>query len=241
MHKDYSLYPKIEKIAGWLTEPGALRSIDILDWQRTKGISGGLLEIGVFCGKYFALLMDSARQASDPVLGIDTFQYAPPDRVRKEMEGVFGTGAMTDSVTLWQRRSDSVRPEEIEAAIGQCRFVSIDGAHDYQSVYLDLVLAESVLSPSGIISVDDFLNPLTIGVNEAVNAFLSQPRRVEPVAYISNKLFLAHREIAEELRGAVETMFAKGGDALSKAFNARRKNGRHHIEQDFHGNRLIIG
>lgn len=238
--QDYSFYSNVENIAGWLHRPAALRTMDILRWQESSGIRGGLLEIGVFCGKYFALLLNSARRASDPILGIDTFQYAPPSRVVKEMHGAFGED-LSSLFTLWSKRSDTVSASDISAKIGKCRFVSIDGSHDFDSVFLDLILAEDVLGYSGIVAVDDFLNPVAIGVNQAVNVYFAQPRTLVPVAFIANKLFLSHRSFADETRAEIEKMFASGQDPQSENFIKRRKNGRHHIEQEFYGNRIIIG
>lgn len=231
---------KVEKIAGWLNKPAALTALHILKWQQDNKIEGSLLEIGVFCGKFFAILLSSGRNSGDKVLGIDTFEFAPPSRVIKEMDTVFGED-VSASFDLWQKRSDTVDAFEIESLIGRCRFVSIDGAHDYQSVYLDLVLSEKIVSPYGMVAVDDFLNPLTIGVNQAINRFLSQPRLLEPVGYIANKLLLAHRSKADEYRLLCEKLFADRGDQQSIDFIERRKNGRHHIEQEFHGKRLILG
>ncbi len=53
-------------------------------------------------------------------------------------------------------------------------------------------------------AVDDFLNPLAIGVNEAVNIYLNVPRRVVPFAYIANKLFLSHRSHADNYKAVTE-------------------------------------
>jgi len=237
---DYSLYSKVENIAGWLKKPAAFRTMDILAWQQKNQIEGGLLEIGVFCGKYFSLLLNSARAMRSPLLGIDTFQYAPTSRVLSEMAKLFGKESANQFI-LWNKDSTAVRAGEIETAIGRCRFISIDGAHDYESVFRDLVLAEQVVSFDGIIAADDFLNPLALGVNQALNAFLTQPRNIVPVAHIANKLFLAHRSRAAEYRSAIEEMCANGNEPASEDFRKRRGIGRHHIEQDFYGHKVILG
>lgn len=54
----------VEKTEGWLIRFTSLRTMDILDFQRDKGISGPLIEIGVFCGKYFSLLARAAREGT---------------------------------------------------------------------------------------------------------------------------------------------------------------------------------
>ncbi|MCC3246483.1 class I SAM-dependent methyltransferase [Methylocystis sp. WRRC1] len=213
--------------------------MDILRWQADQGITGNLLEIGVFCGKYFAVLVDSAIATDSTALGIDTFQYSPEQRVVDELGRVFGPDGKK-SFAIWRRQSSSVTPHEIAAAIQQPRFISIDGAHDFENVYRDLLLCEQVLGSEGVIAVDDFLNPLTIGVNQAVNAFLSTPRAVVPVAYISNKLFLAHRSNEDRYRSAIESMIMEGDEPQSVNFRTNIQKGRHNVEQDFHGHKIVL-
>jgi hypothetical protein len=61
-----------------------------------------------------------------------------------------------------------------------------------------------LLGPGGIIAVDDFLNPLAIGVNEAVNVYMNVPRRVVPFAYVPNKLLLCHRSHVGNYKAVIE-------------------------------------
>ena len=236
---DYSLYDKIDKINGWLNRVTGIRTMEILEWQSAQGNKGDLLEIGVFCGKYFSLLVDAARRHDCHALGIDTFEFAPPQRVTKEMTQLFGNNA-GDRFTLWKRPSSTVTALEVNATIRSPRFISVDGAHDYGNVYRDLLLAEAVLSPGGIVAADDFLNPLTLGVNQAINHFLSQPRAVVPVAFIANKLFLAHRSMESEYRTAIEELIVKGAEPQSVNFRRKMTHGRHHVEQDFYGHKVLI-
>ncbi|WP_227284443.1 class I SAM-dependent methyltransferase [Boseongicola sp. H5] len=236
----YDICQKADAIHGWLKMVTSRRTVDILHWQEAQGYTGNLMEIGVMCGKYFSLMVDSAMRTGDTVLGIDTFQYANEKRVVTELTGVFGK-AVTDRFKLWRRQSNTVSATELTHAIGRPRFISVDGAHDFENVYRDMELAEQVVSHKGVISADDFLNPLTLGVNQAINAFLSRPRAVVPVAFVANKLFLVHRSVEEEYRGAVEEMIRNGKDAEAEAFKQRATHGRHHIEQDFHGHKVLIG
>lgn len=239
-HTSHGLVDKVDEIQGWLKRPAALRTVDILNWQTARAIDGPLLEIGVFCGKYFSLLVAAAMDGGTQALGIDTFQYAPPSRVETELKMLFGDAA-ADHVTLWPRSSAAVTPEDILTAIGKPRFISVDGAHDYPNVYRDLVLCEQVLAADGLVAVDDFLNPLAIGVNQAVNHFLGVPRRLVPVAYVANKLFLAHCARDADYRTALEEIMAAGSDPMSAKFRDRARGGRHHIEQDFYGHKVILG
>lgn len=236
---DYELYTKIEAVQGWLHKVTAHRTIDILAWQVENGIAGNLMEIGVFCGRYFSILVNSAKSANNKVLGMDTFQFAPQQRVVDELDNIFGKG-INEYYELWEGYSTRIDTHRIVNAIGYPRFISVDGAHDYENVYRDLVLVEQIISPDGIIAADDFLNPLTLGVNQAINAFLSTPRAVVPVAYISNKLFLAHRSRADDYRVAIEAMILEADDPQSANFREQIKHGRHHVEQDYWGHKVLI-
>lgn len=237
--QSYPLYAKIEKIPGWLMKITAFRSMDILDWQAANNIKGNLMEIGVFCGRYLSLLLDSAIRHGDSVLGIDTFEFAPESRVRNEIHNVFGEKA-DHLLTLWNKQSSTILPNEIIPEIGRPRFISIDGAHDYENVFGDLTLSEQIVSKDGLIAVDDFLNPLALGVNAAVNQFLSRPRSVVPVAYVSNKLFLAHRSRENDYRQAFEEMIMACGEPQSLNFRDKILKGRHHVEQDFYGHKVLL-
>ena len=236
---DYSLYEKVEKVPGWLHKVTAHRTLDLLAWQRDSGIVGGFLEIGVFCGKYFALLLDSAARSDRPALGIDTFQFTNEKRVHTEMKKIFGQ-EIARRYTLWRSPSSAITPEEVIEAVGRPVFISVDGAHDYENVYRDLVLAEATLGRDGIIAADDFINPLALGVNQAVNAFLATPRSVVPVAYIANKLFLAHRSREADYREALEASIMKGAEPQSVKFRDNVARGRHFVEQDFHGHKVLL-
>lgn len=232
-------YDKVEKIQGWLNPAAGRRTQDILEWQAAQGIKGNLFEIGVFCGKYFALLLESAIKHDGKVLGVDTFQFTSTERVDQEMDKLFGADAK-DRYTLMKRASSTLTSEPVRKAIGRPRFISIDGAHDYENVFRDLEFCEDLVAPNGIISVDDFLNPLTLGVNQAVNAFYQKPRKVVPVAYVSNKLFLAHASHEDRYRKAFEQAIMKGDDPQSKHFRAMIEKGRDHVAQPFYGHEVLL-
>jgi hypothetical protein len=206
---DYKLYERISNVPGWLNLVTAHRTIDILRWQLGNGITGSLMEIGIYCGRYFSILLNNAKASGSPVLGMDTFQFVSETRVLSEIAGIFGD--KIGDVRLWKGDSSRIGAAKIIAEIGNPRFVSVDGAHDYENVFRDLVLADEIISADGLVAADDALNPMTLGVNQAVNVFLSTPRNLVPVAYVSNKLFMAHRSRAADYRLAFEVAIS-GGD-----------------------------
>jgi hypothetical protein len=103
---------------------------------------------------------------------------------------------------------------------------------------LQLAFAES---SKGIIAVDDFLNPLTLGVNEAIHYFFAQPRLVVPVAYFRNKVFLAHRSMANEYLRSIENSIIRDEiEPESTTFRDSLAQSRQFVEQELWGHRVLI-
>ncbi|HWX31921.1 MAG TPA: class I SAM-dependent methyltransferase [Steroidobacteraceae bacterium] len=230
----------VDKVDGWLNRITSLRTMDILRYQEESQIAGSILEIGVFCGKYFSVLARSAQRTNSRLLGIDTFQWIPESRVQQTL----AMSSETDRVDVRLSKSFSSEhsPIELLGLLGaRARFVSVDGSHDSNDVYLDLVLSEQIISSKGMIAVDDFLNPIALGVNEAVHKFFARPRLVLPVAYISNKLFLAHRSVAKNYRSMIEeSIIGDTTEPESRNFREKLAKGRHFVEQSLWGNPLLI-
>jgi hypothetical protein len=230
----------VDKIDGWLNRVTSLRTMDILRYQEESQIDGSLLEIGVFCGKYFSLLARSAQRTNSRLVGVDTFQWSPESRVNEAL-ALSPETSRVDVRLLKTLSSECSSTDLLHLLRSQARFVSVDGSHEVEDVYLDLLLSEQILSTKGIIAVDDFLNPLALGVNEAVHKFFARPRLVTPVAYISNKLFLAHRSVATKYSVLIEdSIIADQTEPESRNFRESLAKGRHFVEQPLWGHKLLI-
>merc|ERR1711937_1093874 len=102
-----------------------------------------------------------------------------------------------------------------ESSLLPFRLLSVDGGHNLESVLNDLRLAASVLSPGGIVVLDDISDDAFMEVREGLYAFLCPRRRVNgtkcipdlpslaPFLMLCNKLYLTtpshHRRILEEV------------------------------------------
>ncbi|WP_213602883.1 class I SAM-dependent methyltransferase [Pseudoxanthomonas japonensis] len=230
----------VEGVEGWLERVTSMRSMDILDFQEANGYSGGLVEIGVYHGKYFMVLARSAQRTGERLIGIDTFQWKSEEDVRRAL-AMSGETAEA-KVQLIRCYSHQCTPSGLlERLGGLARFISVDGSHDAPDVLLDLELSEQILSPEGVVAVDDFINPVAIGVNEGVHQFFSRPRRMTPFAYINNKLFLAHRGIASVYRDFIEGVIVQDRvEPASKTFRERNASSRHLVEQRLWGHSVIM-
>jgi hypothetical protein len=153
------LHQVVHTLPGWLEDFSAVRTIDLLRFQEVEEIAGPLLEIGVFQGRYYSILLESAVRSRSRVIGVDTFQYCSQDRVEAILRSHFGDGLACSHFISGM--SSDLDPASLLGVLGEpARFVSIDGSHEKADVYLDLALSDAVLANAGIIAVDDFLNPL---------------------------------------------------------------------------------
>jgi hypothetical protein len=108
-------------------------------------------------------------------------------------------------------------------------------------VLWDLRLAEQLTSKEGVVAVDDFLNPIALGVNEAVHQFFLQPRNLVPWAYLPNKLFLARPASAYRYKTFLEEMVLRDEiSPESKRFRENLLNGRHHVEVSLFSEKILI-
>ena len=238
---DYAFYNQmVVPIPGWLHQGAAIRTMDILAFQERNAISGSLLEIGVYCGKYLSLLLRSAGAVPSVVLGVDTFQMAAREKVLEHLQPVITACKVMPS--LLQSFSTNCRVEQLLGRLLQRpRFISVDGSHERDDVYYDLELAEQLLAPGGVIAVDDFLNPMTFGVNEATHIFFARPRRLVPWVYCQNKLFLSDRQWVARYRAMIEERVR--GDEIephSARFRQLEKDSRLLVEQKLWGSPVLL-
>jgi hypothetical protein len=232
------LREQVHKVKGWLNDYAAIRTIELLDWQETRGMSGPVLEIGVFAGRYFSILLRSAVRTGSVAVGVDTFQWVPLDTVRTSLAPIEGS----DAAVFLSQPSTYLSGADLLAALGaKPRFVSIDGSHESEDVMWDLRLAEDILAAEGLVSVDDFLNPMTLGVNEGVHRFFNQPRNLAPVAYTANKLFLARPFFAQSYRTVFQDLVVTDDvEGRSEEFRKRLKLGRDKVEGRMWGHPILF-
>lgn len=229
----------VEGIPGFLFPVAAGGTAWLLRHQEASGIRGGLLEIGVFQGKYFAVLARSAQTGGDRLLGIDSFVYSDEALVGRALDRHPDTRSA--DWRLWAKPSGAVTGQAIRSELaGPARFVSIDGSHDAPDVLADLGLAESVLSQVGVIAVDDFLNARALGVGEAVHRYFASRPPLLPFALFGNKLFLCRAAAAERYRDVVDGFFEETGLPEGQAYRDLSRLGREHVEQTLFGSRLLV-
>jgi Methyltransferase domain len=114
-----------------------------------------------------------------------------------------------DSLTL--RAADA---ERLVARHGLFKLFSVDGCHEVTHTMNDIEFAMQVTDPTGIITVDDYLNPDWPGVLEAVSKmYLLRNFSFVPLVYVGNKLLLCsyswHEKYLESVRTYVKSAHPK--------------------------------
>jgi hypothetical protein len=235
----------VRGIEGWLQDFAAICSMDMLDAQDDRAISGSYLEIGVYGGKYFSLLYRHAGRDNSHAVGLDPFSMLPQQMVLDNLSKVDRARETGNSarLTLLKDFSTNRFPDELLAILGQRpRFVSIDGSHLKPDVYWDLSIADTIAGAGAIVAIDDYLSPYNVGVNEAVNHFFTQaPRNLIPFAYVQNKLFLARRMHAAFYKQRLERFINDAhGWPAAETFRTRAAQNRVLVERMLFGSEILI-
>ncbi len=189
-----------KSVQGWLLDGAATATALLSDFQQKLGIEGGMCEIGVHHGLFF-IALSLLRSTKETSLAIDVFENQDLnidnsgcgdfeimiDNLKKHI-------GCLDKIEILKSDSTKVKPQDILSRMNgqKVRIFSVDGCHTKEHTLSDLKLAQSVLSPGGIIILDDFYNPWWPGVDEAAHdLFNSFPElNLKAIGYGDNKLFL---------------------------------------------------
>lgn len=196
-----ALVRKTRHIHGWFSPEAALLFAWIDEIQKSDGVVGDLLEIGVHHGKtavFLGAMLDPVRE-----------KLAVCDLFGKQAGNVSGSGAgdreifeenwrrygnARGRVQIFEKPSSELTPAEV----GQNhRFVHVDGGHTKQEALHDLRLAARTTSEDGVIVLDDAMTPEWPGVAEALIQFLSGDNDFCAIAAGFNKMILVRRSAAD--------------------------------------------
>jgi hypothetical protein len=174
--------------------PGYFATHDMLVWdallefQEREHVRGHMLEIGVFKGRsasFSALFAGPEDHCWFLDIAMDPgFRSAVQARLHKRAHFI-------------ERSSYDVGedPDAHFTGIGEFRWIHIDGQHTATAVANDLTIADRLLAPQGLVTVDDFPSPTWPHVAAGVFRFLGEnPGRLELVLTAYNKGYLARRE-----------------------------------------------
>jgi predicted O-methyltransferase YrrM len=128
--------------------------------QSELGVSGDLLEIGTYEGRFF-IAMALGLAAGETAIGIDRFDW-PDDGI----EGRFRTncaahGLARERFLALKADSRDIAAADLRDRIGgrRVRFAHIDSHHSRACLRNDLELVDALLHDDGVVCLDDMLHP----------------------------------------------------------------------------------
>ncbi len=176
---------------GGVARPDAQMSVFLLETQDKFGVKGNLTEIGVKEGRFLVIMAHYLR--SDEFLYAIDPQYELPEIKNFHVDAVREFSEASDRLVSIFESSLDLKAEDLMGENGKkSRFIHIDGNHTEDFVYQDLLLAESILVPGGILAVDDYFDFSGVGVSAALFKFMSERKDtiIRPVMCCQNKFFL---------------------------------------------------
>jgi hypothetical protein len=204
--KYYALWGH-RRVEGWI-EPEILTVVAALDRaQRTAGVSGGMVEIGVHHGRLF-LGMHLLRRDSEKSLAIDLFGHQEQniDASGKGDEAVFRknlqryAGGEQDVLVVTGDSTELSGADIRRMLDGPARLFDVDGGHTREIVAHDMQTAADSLVEGGVVLGDDFFNAQWPGVSEGTLQFLSTSDELVPFGIGFNKVMFTTSDYAETYR-----------------------------------------
>ena len=193
------LSKQVSSIPGWFSFQDQFIFDMLLKYQKSNGIQGNLLEIGVYLGKS-AIVLGAFKNSNEEVVVCDLFQGVS-NSTDNDIENFSSYSDLTRSAfeENYQRCTGDL-PRILDGSSlnlwkefpnHRFRFIHIDGSHLYEFVKSDLNFAiETVISEGGIIVMDDFRAQHTLGVSIALwEAVLA--KKLKPIIFSAAKVYLA--------------------------------------------------
>ncbi|WP_405647706.1 class I SAM-dependent methyltransferase [Streptomyces sp. NBC_00019] len=212
-------YPgELGDVPGWFPPLDQVLFTWFLDRQRTRGLTGDLLELGAYMGKS-AILLGRHLEEGERFTVCDLFGGDAPDGANKAETAKSYASLTRQAFERNYLSFHDTLPRVIEApssvissevAAGSCRFVHIDASHLYEHVRDDIGAAREILLPEGVVVLDDFRSEHTPGVSVAAwEAVLN--RGLRPICLSTQKLYgtwgdpsSVQEELLEMLRGRAD-------------------------------------
>ena len=183
---------KFGRIPGWFLPDAYLVVAAYNQLLADEGLSGDVLEIGVYHGLsaigFAALRGEGKRFVAVDLFGKTPGQHGDPSLFGDLASFTHNMARFYDDLSFVTKiavPSASLRPEDLGFDFTLCH---IDGGHTAGDVYSDLKLCTAVSKAGGLIVLDDYSSPAFPGVAEGALKFnLDAPGTLRPVAIGFNK------------------------------------------------------
>ncbi|KAF8059198.1 SYP22 [Scenedesmus sp. PABB004] len=187
-------------VSGWL-QPSQVAYVKAFTaFQHSLGLYGAVGEVGVHHGKFLMPIVGHALQG-EPAVAADLFEQQDSNldgsgRGSKSylLHNLEAAGIPERSLTLLGGNSLTLRAANFTArGLPAFRLVSVDGGHTLEITLHDMMLASCLVRDGGLVVLDDFPNPVWVGVAEALMHFTHAQDRLVPFMHGYNKVWFATR------------------------------------------------
>lgn len=200
------------RIEGWFSFDAALMFMAYNQLLAADGVSGDVLEIGVYYG-LSAIAIAALRGSGRSMYAIDLFE-------KLEGNEAYGAGVGYRKVFEENMRTfhgDLGFLKTIAAASGNLRasdfprsfsFCHVDGGHSPEETCADLEFAADIVMEGGLVALDDYFNPQQPGVCEGAIEFARRrPNALRPVAIGYNKVLFRKPPFGSDLNAEFARVF----------------------------------
>ena len=199
------------RVQGYTDGPvfGMLQALDSM--QRSDGIGGSVVEVGVHHGRLF-IGMNLLQRAGEPSVAIDLFD----DQERNvDQSGLGDLQRFHRNLSRWRCAppvihagdSTQLKPADIPE-MADARLFSVDGGHTAGIAASDMALAEDCLTPGGVVIADDVFNPQWPDVCAGTLDYLREGKLV-PFAIGFNKTLFTQPSSAAAYRAKIVDHYAR--------------------------------
>jgi predicted O-methyltransferase YrrM len=193
--KYQSLFPDPIKGGGMHRISAAVWSL-LLEWQRAAGVTGDLMEIGVWQG-HGAAMLNLHRAPEDHLVLLDKFMSR-----ENFINNIEAANATPDPAMVFYHGCSLAmnRRQALDGHRDSIRFIHIDAEHSFEAVVNDLDLCAPLLVERGMIAVDDFFMYGSPSITEAVFYWLERNRE-KLILFLTgfNKAYLCSPRILPSL------------------------------------------
>ena len=186
-----------ETVPGMSSRFAAAICAGLLRFQSEMGVSGPLVEIGTYEGRFFIALCH-ALAPGETALGMDLFDWPNAGVIDRFERNCLAHGVPPERRITWKADSKVLAPGELLARLGgrRPRFIHIDSEHSRAVLTKDLELATAVLAPEGIMVLDDMLHPGYPTLMVAVHEYLQRHPEMCMLAVIDRETIVAATKFA---------------------------------------------
>jgi hypothetical protein len=211
---DRYLGQNYEQVRGMSSRFAAAICGYLIQRQSALAISGALVEVGTFEGRFF-IAMGLGLAPGEIALGIDRFDWPNAGVEGRFLANCARHGLARERFVSWKADSRDITPAALGDRLGQSiRFVHIDSHHSRECLTNDLELVHPLLHKAGVVCLDDMLHPSYPLVVTAVYDYLARHPDMRLLCVIDREDIVA----APKFLLCADSWFARYQDELLAAF-----------------------